>query len=131
MNDQIADWTTSKSFRPRMTLVVEGELSAVRDAVVARFVEAGYNVADQRPDGVRLTYVDWFGVLGGTLVRTAVAVEGHPDGATSVLLVSVEGGGESRQGRKRGQRALNAAVADLERDGLAVTMTPWSPPDGE
>ncbi len=120
MSTEIADWTTAQTFHPRLT-ITSGDAAAVVAALRQEFERVGYKAQESSTTHTRLRHHDWFAIVSGKWERTEVVLS-PGDGS---VLVEVTKGAENRTGRKKGQQALNAAVAALSTQGTDLTVSEW------
>ncbi len=120
MSTEIASWMTAKTFSPQL-IITSSAAELVIEAVRNEFVRVGYKVKEATSARTRLRHYDWFSIAAGSWARTEVVLSVTFDS----VLVEVTRGAEDRSGRKKGQRALNAAVASLRGQGVELAVGPW------
>lgn len=125
---EIGDWTDSKSFHPSMSLHVVGSTSEVLPVLTDSLREAHWKITDDAADGFRARHVNWLSAVQLDRARTVLVVAAQSGAGTTDVTIEVKTGGSHRLARRRGEAALTAAVAQLRRDGLSVTVSPWVRP---
>lgn len=124
----IGDWTDAKSFHPSMSLHVVGGTADVLRVLADNLREAHWKIDDAGVDGFHARHTNVLSALQLERARTVLVVTAAAGAGTTEVTISVKSGGSHRQARRRGEVALNAAVAQLRRDGRNVTVTPWVRP---
>jgi hypothetical protein len=129
---EVPDWLAAKSFSPRMTATVALPARETLDLVATALGEHGYQVKERTDTGFRASWVDRWVLLGIAAAtdldvkRTRLAVSAAPAAGGTTLTIAVERGGEHRAGRRKGRKALTAALRSAQRRGIPVSTTPWT-----
>jgi hypothetical protein len=134
---EVQDWTKeARSFNPSMTADVLAAAEVALDAMAAGLAAHRFRIKDRTTTGFHASHRQLLsGILGlvtasdaDILDRTLLTVGAAADGPGTRLTITVAGGGERRSGRKRGRAGLTAGLQDLQRRGIAITITAWQRP---
>ncbi|MEP1125541.1 MAG: hypothetical protein ABJH68_16790 [Ilumatobacter sp.] len=115
--------------RPAAEITCGAPAADVVAAVGAGLHRAGFKVR-HTADGFRATFVPWLDVVtlqtwGRTIVTADVRRADTPPATTVALTVVL--GVEHSAAKHRCVDGLNQAVGELRRNGVAVSVTDWSP----
>ena len=136
---EVEDWLKhSKSFEPVMTVDVGAPADAALAAIATGLTGQDYKVKDVTPTGFLATYRDLVGGVLGLITisdmdiieRTKLSVAATESANGTLLTITATGKTEDRGARKRGRLGLSAALQDLQRRGVPVTVTPWEKKKG-
>jgi hypothetical protein len=131
---EVEDWLKhSRTFEPVMTAQVGAPADAVLQAIAFGLTSQEWKVKDVTPTGFRATYRDMVGGILGLITisdmdiieRTKMSVAATESADGTLLTITATGKTEDRRARKRGRLGLSAALQDLQRRGVPVTVTPW------
>lgn len=126
---EVPTWRGVKTFYPEMTMQVRAPGPVVLEALATALAAEKFKIKDRDGVGFRASFVDWLGVVAGTLNKTSLDVALTTDADLTQVLVNATSTGEHLTGQKHASRGLSAAVRQLREDGCEVTTTPWAVPE--